>query len=126
LLPWKEGSTQVDAIITWENPPTTLFIEMKYRAELAAKTSGDNGQHGYPSDQLIRNIRVGLLGCGWFQRHGLFEVPPRDFVQIVVSPQAGNRLVKQYRDPARLATAIPHSNQLKGFPEAAIYRTDQL
>ncbi len=30
FLPWEEGSTQVDCTLTWENPPTTVYIEMKY------------------------------------------------------------------------------------------------
>ena len=30
LLPWEEGKTEVDVEISWENPPTTVFIEMKY------------------------------------------------------------------------------------------------
>ena len=46
LLPHDEGSTQVDVVITWENPPTTLFVEMKYLANLSTKTAGDNGQTG--------------------------------------------------------------------------------
>ena len=58
LLPYNEGSTQVDVVITWENPPTTVYIEMKYLANLSPKTSGDDGQSGFPSDQLIRNLRV--------------------------------------------------------------------
>jgi len=31
LLPWDEGSTQVDVSISFENPPTTIFIEVKYQ-----------------------------------------------------------------------------------------------
>jgi hypothetical protein len=66
LLPWDEGSTQIDLTIQWENPPTTVYVEMKYGSDVSTKTAGDNGQHGYPSDQLIRNVRVGLMECGWF------------------------------------------------------------
>jgi hypothetical protein len=116
LLPWEEGSTQVDVTITWENPPTTIFIEMKYGADLAAKTSGDNGSHGFPSDQLIRNIRVGLLECGWFQRGGLVQVPPRNFAVIVIGPTKGHPLVAAYRDPDRLRSAIPHHDRLSDLP----------
>jgi len=61
LLPWYEGSTQVDALISWENPPTTIYIEAKYGSSLSTSVAGDDGRSGYPSDQLIRNIRVGLL-----------------------------------------------------------------
>jgi len=61
LLPFEEGSTQVDCVITFENPPTTVFIEAKYEADLTPRSGNDDGRHGYPSDQLIRNARVGLL-----------------------------------------------------------------
>jgi len=58
LLPWDEGSTQVDLTIQWENPPTTVYFEVKYLADLSPRVT--NGQAGFPSDQLIRNVRVGL------------------------------------------------------------------
>ncbi len=116
LLPWAKGSTQVDATLTWENPATTVFFEMKYGADLSPKTAGDSGDHGYPSDQLIRNARVGLLETGWFQQERLFEVKPRDFVLILVGPDKGNRLVKRYRDDKKLLKAIPHSNLLPELP----------
>ena len=73
LLPWAEGSTQVDATITWENPPTTIYIETKYASGVSPKVVGDDGNRGFPSDQIVRNIRVGLFECGWFRTHGLFE-----------------------------------------------------
>ena len=38
LLPWDEGSTQIDLSIQWENPPTMVYIEVKYLADLI----GDN------------------------------------------------------------------------------------
>lgn len=43
LLPWDEGSTQVDTTITWENPPTTVYIEMKYGSELSSVTAQNQG-----------------------------------------------------------------------------------
>lgn len=116
LLPWDEGSTEVDVTLNWENPKTTVYIEMKYGSELSAKTSGDNGSHGFPSDQLIRNIRVGLLECGYFERNDLFEMPTRDFAVIVVSPYGQNSLVARYRDAEYLRAAIPKSHCLKALP----------
>ena len=77
LLPWDEGSTQVDATIRWENPPTTVLVEMKYLAELSPRTNGDDGRFGYPSDQLIRNIRVGLWEAGWFRAGRTFRNCPQ-------------------------------------------------
>jgi len=117
LLPWDEGSTQVDVVITWENPPTTVYVEMKYGSELSSVTSRNQGQHGFPADQLSRNARVGLLECGYFQRPQLFESGKRDFVLLLVSPSRGNPLVAQYRDPIRLRTTIPHSNLIPVLPK---------
>ncbi|SIO63239.1 hypothetical protein SAMN05444166_7287 [Singulisphaera sp. GP187] len=117
LLPWDEGSTQVDAVLTWENPPTTVFIEAKYGAALSTHVSGDDGQNGYPSDQLIRNIRVGLHQAGYLDSDDqLFAQSPRDFVVLVLSPQTGHPLVDRYRDPRHLQTAIPHFDRLVGLP----------
>jgi hypothetical protein len=117
LLPWEEGSTQIDVVITWENPPTTVFIEAKYLSGLSARVSGDDGESGFPSDQLVRNIRVGLHRCGYFGADGrLFDQQPRDFVMVVLAPTAGHPLVAGYRDPGTLLSAIPHANKLMGFP----------
>jgi hypothetical protein len=117
LLPWPEGSTQVDATLTWDNPRTTAFFEMKYGSDLSPKTSADSGEHGYPSDQLIRNVRVGLLECGWFQQERLFSSEPRDFVLILVGPGKGHPLVQRYRDPKRVLASIPHSDKLPHLPQ---------
>ena len=118
LLPWDEGSTQVDLTLTWENPPTTVFIEMKYGSDLSMNTSGSNSDHGFPADQLIRNIRVGLRACGWFRERPMFDLPTRDFVMIFCSPAKGHWLVKRYGDPDRLRSAIPHSDLLRGLPKS--------
>jgi len=114
LLPWDEGSTQVDLTITWENPPTTVYIELKYLADLAAKTTNGNGD--LPTDQLIRNARVGLLECGYFRQEELFATEPRDFVLLLVGPTKGHPLVAKYRDVAKLRAAIPHSDRLRELP----------
>ena len=116
LLPWQEGSTQVDMTVRWENPATTIYIEAKYGSDLSATTAGNNGHHGYPADQLIRNIRVGLHECGWFGSDQLFDMVPRDFVVILWSPKKGHDLVRKYRDPDQLRASIPHSDRLVGLP----------
>lgn len=116
LLPWDEGSTQIDLSISWENPPTTVYIEMKYGSDVSAKTAGDNGQHGYPSDQLIRNVRVGLMECGWFQAGHLLQVPTRDYVLLLCCPTTGHPLVRKYKDLARLRAGIPRNDRLIGLP----------
>ena len=96
----------------------TVYVEMKYGSDLSFKTAGNNGRNGFPSDQLIRNARVGLLECGWFKTGSLFDLPPRDFVLILCSPARGHWLVKKYRNPKRLLKAIPHSDRLQGLPTA--------
>lgn len=116
LLPWDEGSTQVDLHVSWENPPTTVYVEAKYGSDLTRQTARDDGSHGFPSDQLVRNARVGLLEAGYFAGHGLFPTRARDFALILLSPFGGHPLVAHYRDPARLLSAIPHRDRLMGLP----------
>jgi hypothetical protein len=116
LLPWKEGSTQVDIEISWENPPTTVFIEAKYQAELSWNTSNSGGQKKYPGDQLIRNIRVGLHHCGYFAGKRLFETIPRDFVAILLTPRKEHPLVQRYRREDTLRRALPHNHRLTALP----------
>lgn len=116
LLPWDEGSTQVDMVITWENPPTTVYLEFKYQSDLSPSTAGGKAHSEFPSDQLIRNIRVGLWRCGWFDPPGLFVMPPRDFVMIVVGPGGAHPLVERYRDYKTLQQAIPKAEQILTWP----------
>lgn len=112
LIPWREGGTEVDIQLTWENPPTTIFIEAKYGSPLSGRTNGNDGSHGYPSDQLVRNIRVGLHECGYYLGNALFEMSPRQFAVVVLAPETGNPLVKEYRNPDRLKEAIPHGDRI--------------
>lgn len=117
-LNWDEGQTEVDVVITWENPETTVFIEMKYGSNLSAKTAKNNGSAGFPSDQLIRNARIGLWENGWFEEDLLFHAPPRDFVLILLTPTNGNPLVPEYQNSDRLRAAIPHSERLRQLPRS--------
>jgi len=115
-LPWVEGQTEVDAVVRWENPPTTVFIEMKYGCDLSPGTVHNNGQMRFPSDQLIRNLRIGLLECDWFNEGKLIDLPPRDCVVILISPAGNHPLVTRYRDPNELRSAMPASERLKSLP----------
>ncbi len=116
LLPWSEGSTQVDIEISWENPPTTVFIEAKYQSDLSWKTSNSTGSSQFPGDQLSRNIRVGLHHCGFFRGKELFETQRRDFIVIVLSPMANHALVRRYRSESKLRKAIPRSELIAELP----------
>jgi hypothetical protein len=117
LLPWAEGSTQVDIQITWENPPTTVFIEAKYGSGLSEAVSNSRGEHGYPTDQLIRNIRVGLHEAGYLDGSvSLFRRDRRDFTAILLAPRKGHELVRRYGDAERLRSFIPHGHLIDELP----------
>ena len=116
LIPWIEGSTEVDVVIMWENPQTTIFIEMKYGSPLSASTTNNNGDHGYPSDQLIRNARIGLHRSGWYREEVLWPQRPRDFVLLLLTPTIGSPLVSRYRRTDLLYESIPRSDQFQGIP----------
>lgn len=117
LLGWREGSSQIEVTVRWEGRfPTTAFFEFKYESPLSPKTANGDPTGTYPSDQLVRNIRVGLLECGWYKQARLFESRPRDFVQILVAPSRGNPLVGKYRNSAKLLASIPHADKLRGLP----------
>jgi hypothetical protein len=116
LLPWDEGGTQVDVHASWENPPTTVYFECKYGSSLSTRTSNNDGRTGFPADQLVRNIRVGLLETGYYRTDTLFESPPRDFVVLVLAPEPGNPFVGDYRALTRLQAAIPHSDRISLWP----------
>jgi hypothetical protein len=115
-LPWTEGSTQIDVTISWENPPTTIYVEAKYMADLATRTSGNDGSQGFPADQLIRNIRIGLWESGWLREKGLFPIPARDLAVLLFAPQLGHPLVAAYRDPIRVHASIPHADKILNLP----------
>ena len=119
LLPWAEGSTQVDLVITFENPPTTVFVEAKYLSKVSATTAHGDGTHGYPADQILRNIRVGLLACGYFDEGpSLFDQPRRDFLQVLLAPRKGHPLIDRYRDPGGIRSSVPHPDRLVALPRA--------
>ena len=115
LLPWNEGCSEIDAIVEFENPPTTIFIEMKYGAELSRTTVGGRKQTDFPSDQLIRNIRVGLWRSGWIRERCLFSTEKRDFVVLLISPDGGSELVRAYRDPGHVRASLPCQKHLVGL-----------
>jgi hypothetical protein len=118
LLGYDEGSTQVDLVIRWENPPTTVYIEAKYASGLSTRTANSDAAGKLPGDQLIRNVRVGLHQCGYFRADALFEPSPRDFVLLLFTPVKGNVLVERYRDGHLLKKSIASPCRLTGLPAA--------
>ena len=89
---------------------------MKYGSDLSDRTSGNLGQHHYPADQLIRNIRVGLLECGYLSSDQLFTQPLRDFAVLVVAPKKRHPLVTNYRHEQNLLRSIPHAEKITSLP----------
>jgi hypothetical protein len=118
-LPWDEGVTEVDAVVKWENPPTTLYVEMKYQSAVATKTTHSHRHESLPADQLARNIRVGLHECGWYSRGDLFPSPPREFMLLLIAPERGHPLVARYRQLAKIWNVLPCADKLVGLPREA-------
>jgi hypothetical protein len=115
-LPWGEGPTEVDATIRWNNPPTTIFIEMKFTSPIAPTSAGGCGHDQLPSDQLARNIRVGLHECGYYGRDRLFPPRPRDFAVVIISPTRGQPLIQKYRREGAIWNALPRPDLLLDLP----------
>ncbi|WP_428305447.1 hypothetical protein [Lacipirellula sp.] len=118
LVPWEEGQTEVDVAISWGNPATTVFLEMKFRSDLSANTSHNSGADGFPADQLIRNARIGLWRSGWYEESRLFAAQRRDFALLLVNGTGTHPLVEAYRDTIRLRRAIPKSHLLPSLPRS--------
>ena len=117
LVPWNEGQTEVDVVIKWENPPTTVFVEMKYGSQLSRNTADSKEQSQYPTDQLIRNVRIGLWKNDWYADQRLFSCEPRDFYTILCSPKNGNVFVEQYQSNENIRSAIPNSERFVELPD---------
>ena len=83
---------------------------------LSATTVNNNGQNGHASDQLLRNIRIGLYKCGWYAQNLLFEQAVRDLVVILLAPEIGNPLAAKYQDHSNIKRALPHPSDLLGLP----------
>ena len=115
ILKWTEGRTEVDVVISWENPATTVFVEMKYGSKLSRATARNNGSV-HPADQLIRNIRIGLRECGWFEDDALFQKARRDFVVLVCSPGPAEELVERYQNAEIVRKSLPESDRVSELP----------
>jgi hypothetical protein len=116
-LTFDEGQTEVDVILRWENPATTVFIEMKYGSPLSPTTSNNSGTE-VPSDQLIRNIRMGLYTTGWYREQRLYPVEHRNFIMLVMTPKGKESLVDRYRNLRMLKDSLPASERLIGLPSS--------
>ena len=120
LVPWNEGQTEVDVVITWSNPSTMVFIEMKYGSPIAKSTANAESNGKYPADQIIRNIRIGLWKCGLFHEKELFTSPPTRFLMLLIAPKVGNQFIQKYRTESGIRKALPKGELLKELPQTPI------
>lgn len=98
LLAFKEGRSEPDIIIEFENPATTIFIEAKYTSPLAEGTT-----HSDQNDQVIRGIRTLLAATGHVQSNRLFSNPKRKPIWLALLAQKPDPLVDRYRNRDVLA-----------------------
>jgi hypothetical protein len=118
LLDFKEGSTEPDIAISWENPPTTLWIEAKYLSPLAGHTANSK-----TNDQAIRGIRTLLAATGHITTPQLFNRPKRNAVWLALLCSKPEPVVDQYRDRARLMIGIGKPEAVTSLPLAPFVGT---
>ena len=101
LLNFREGQSEPDVVIEWENPPTTVFIEAKYTSPLAAATT-----HSDQNDQVLRGIRTLLARTGHIRSPRLFGRPKRRPMWLALLAYKPEPLVDRYRNAASLASRL--------------------
>jgi hypothetical protein len=98
LLEFREGQSEPDVVIEWENPPTTVFIEAKYTSPLASSTT-----YSDQNDQVLRGIRTLLAATGHVRAHSLFGRSSRRPIWLALLTYKPEALVDRYRDTPSLA-----------------------
>lgn len=112
LLPFKEGRSEPDIIIEWENPKTTVWIEAKYGSGLAEGTA-----NARDNDQVLRGIRTLLVSTGHLRPERLFHVEKRRAVWLALLNRKPEPVVDQYRDRGRLVSMLAGMGALESLPE---------
>ena len=110
LLDFKEGRTEVDVQLSFENPPTTVWIEAKYLSPLAKGTANSD------TDQALRGIRTLLAATGHITTPKLFPRPKRNAIWLALLVAKPEPIVDQYRDQPHLMTAIGRPEAITSFP----------
>ena len=112
LLRFREGRSEPDIIMEWENPePTTLWIEAKYGAGLAEGTANSD-----ENDQALRGIRTLLAATGYIQPNRLFQAPRRRALWLALLVRKPEPVVDQYRNNQQLVNAMPGVENLVVLP----------
>lgn len=94
----REGQTEID--VTMESDRLVIFVECKYKSELATRTTYD-----VERDQIVRNLDVGL---GYSR-----EINKRFYLLIVTNDPQPPGLFLHYREhPNELIRKLPYRRQL--------------
>jgi len=92
LLDFREGKSEIDLIIEWENKPTTIWVEAKLLSELATGTT-----HSCDNDQVARGVRTLLAATGHIQPNRLFHQTKRRPLWLALLAEKPHDLVERYR-----------------------------
>jgi hypothetical protein len=80
ILGFKEGRTEPDVIIEWENPATTIWIEAKWNSPMAKGTSNNP-----ENDQITRGLRTLAHAANGNSTVQLFKLPERAMIWIALT-----------------------------------------
>jgi hypothetical protein len=111
LLGFREGRTEPDIVIEFQNPPTTIWIEAKYTSPLAERTSNSDD-----NDQVLRGIRTLLAATGHVTAEKLFAAPKRKPIWLALLAYKPDSLVDRYRNPKHLAECLKGMVDEKALP----------
>ena len=112
LLGFREGHTEPDVVITWKNPPTTVWIEAKYLSGFATGTTNSED-----NDQVIRSLRTLLVATGHIRPARLFDTPLRRPVWLAMTMEGDEALVEVYRNPSIVRSRLAEITEHPVLPE---------
>lgn len=94
ILGFKEGRTEPDIIIEWENPATTVWIEAKWNSPMAKGTSNN-----HENDQITRGMRTLTLATSSIPTGQLFDLPKRRTYWIALTRESLDMSTCTYDGP---------------------------
>lgn len=101
LLDFKEGHPEPDVVIEWENPPTTVWIEAKWRSPIARSSS-----NAEDNDQVTRDLRALMYYAGHVTTGRLIDPPVRR--PILVTLFAESTGIERTPPVMGFRSAFPH------------------
>lgn len=119
LLEFREGRTEPDVVIEWENAPTTLWIEAKYLSGFSAGTANSDD-----NDQVIRGVRTLLAETGYIHPSRLFKLRQRRPLWIALTGNSEDERITKYRSSRSLMQSLGLSAKaVTILPEAMVGST---